>query len=74
MSTTPDRPTDFSAADSAVGYLYQVRLALLAALQRLASDAGSGSGLDSCQDPTLFLPNGYVLAAAAGFCGALDRS
>ena len=38
MVTTSDRPTDFSAADSAVGYLYQVRLALLSALQRLASD------------------------------------
>ncbi|MBK8262658.1 MAG: hypothetical protein IPK80_15155 [Nannocystis sp.] len=56
-------PTDFSAADSAVGYLYQVRLALLSALQRLASDEtfalyletlddvvfGAGSALDLLQ-------------------------
>jgi len=32
-------PTDFSATDSALGYLYQVRLALLSSLRRLSMDA-----------------------------------
>ena len=38
MTTDSKKATDFSAADSAVGYLYQVRLALLSALQRMAED------------------------------------
>lgn len=38
MRNMSDRSTDFSAADSAVGYLYQVRLALLFALRRFATD------------------------------------
>jgi len=47
---TSDRPTDFSAADSAVGYLYQVRLALLSALQRLASDETFALYLETLDD------------------------
>lgn len=47
---TSDRPTDFSAADSAVGYLYQVRLALLSALQRLASDESFALYLETLDD------------------------
>lgn len=38
MTTNADKATDFSATDSAVGYLYQVRLALLSSLQRLAQE------------------------------------
>lgn len=47
---TSHRPTDFSAADSAVGYLYQVRLALLSALQRLASDENFALYLETLDD------------------------
>lgn len=47
---TSDRPTDFSAADSAVGYLYQVRLALLSALQRLARDETFALYLETLDD------------------------
>lgn len=47
---TSDRPTHFSAADSAVGYLYQVRLALLSALQRLASDETFALYLETLDD------------------------
>ncbi len=39
MSSSSDSPTDFSATDSALGYLYQVRLALLSSLRRLSRDA-----------------------------------
>ena len=41
---------DFSAADSAVGYLYQVRLGLLSALQRLASDENFALYLETLDD------------------------
>jgi hypothetical protein len=39
MTSGSGKPTDFSATDSALGYLYQVRLALLSSLRRLAKDA-----------------------------------
>lgn len=38
MSSSFDGPTDFSATDSVLGYLYQVRLALLSSLRRLSRD------------------------------------
>jgi hypothetical protein len=38
MAGDSNKPTDFSATDSVLGYLYQVRLALLCSLQRLAKD------------------------------------
>lgn len=47
---TSGRATDFSAADSAVGYLYQVRLALLSALQRLRSDESFALYLETLDD------------------------
>jgi hypothetical protein len=50
MSGGHTTPTDFSAADSAVGYLYQVRLALLSALQRLASDDTFALYLETLDD------------------------
>ena len=39
MASNSDKPTDFSAADSALGYLYQIRLGLLSSLRRLSRDA-----------------------------------
>lgn len=52
--------TDFSAADSAVGYLYQVRLALLSALQRLANGETFALYLETLDD-VVFETNGAVL-------------
>ncbi len=43
-------PTDFSAAESALGYLYQVRLALLSSLQRLAEDQAFALYLETLDD------------------------
>jgi len=39
MASDSDKPADFSATESALGYLYQVRLALLSSLRRLSRDA-----------------------------------
>lgn len=39
MQSESKGPTDFSATDSALGYLYQIRLALLSSLRRLSKDA-----------------------------------
>src|SRR5690554_4330168 len=39
MASDSDKPTDFSATDSALGYLYQFRLGLLSSLRRLSRDA-----------------------------------
>ena len=50
MATNSGKPTDFSAADSALGYLYQVRLALLSALQRLAEDDTFALYLETLDD------------------------
>lgn len=60
MPTTSGRPTDFSAADSAVGYLYQVRIALLSALQRLASDKTFALYLETLDD-VVFETSGSAL-------------
>ena len=38
MDSESNKPTNFSAADSALGYLYQVRVALLSSLRRLSKD------------------------------------
>jgi GGDEF domain-containing protein len=38
MDSESNKPTNFSAADSALGYLYQIRLALLSSLRRLSKD------------------------------------
>jgi len=43
-------PPDFSAADSALGYLYQARLALLLALRRLARDETFAVYLETLDD------------------------
>lgn len=47
---TAGTSTDFSAADSALGYLYQVRVALLSALQRLARDQTFAVYLETLDD------------------------
>ena len=39
MASNSDKRTDFSATDSALGYLYQIRLGLLSSLRRLSRDA-----------------------------------
>lgn len=50
MAKGTGRSTDFSAADSALGYLYQVRLALLSSLQRLAEDQSFALYLETLDD------------------------
>lgn len=50
MSNTTPAPTSFSAADSALGYLYQVRQALLSSLQRLAQDQTFALYLETLDD------------------------
>ena len=50
MAAGTGRSTDFSAADSALGYLYQVRLALLSSLQRLAEDQSFALHLETLDD------------------------
>ena len=47
---TAPKLTDFSATDSALGYLYQVRLALLSSLQRLAKDLTFSVYLETLDD------------------------
>jgi len=51
---------DFSAADSALGYLYQARLALLLALRRLARDETFAVYLETLDD-VVFEPSGSAL-------------
>lgn len=60
MSTPSAGPTDFSAAESAVGYLYQVRLALLSALHRLARDEAFALYLETLDD-VVFETTGLAL-------------
>ena len=45
-------PNPFSAADSALGYLYQVRVALLWALRRLKTDVDFVISLETLDDVT----------------------
>jgi hypothetical protein len=52
---TPD--TNFSAADAALGYLYQVRLALLSALERVSRDETFAAYLETLDD-VVFEPDG----------------
>jgi len=49
--------TDFSAADAALGYLYQVRLALLSALERVSRDETFAVYLETLDD-VVFEPDG----------------
>ena len=42
--------TDFSAAGAALGYLYQVRSALLSTLKRMKSDADFVVGVETLED------------------------
>jgi hypothetical protein len=48
----PNQPptTDFSAADAALGYLYQIRLALLSALERVSRDETFAAYLETLDD------------------------
>jgi hypothetical protein len=48
----PDQPptTDFSAAEAALGYLYQVRLALLSALERFSRDETFAAYVETLDD------------------------
>lgn len=48
----PDTPSQFSAADSALGYLYQVRCALLWSLQRLKNEANFEVSIETLDDVT----------------------
>ena len=50
MASDSEKPTDFSATDSALGYLYQVRLALLSSMRRLARDASFTVYLETLDD------------------------
>lgn len=50
MPSDENKPTDFSATESALGYLYQVRLALLASLRRLAKDITFSVYLEALDD------------------------
>lgn len=47
-----DHPDQFSAADSALGYLYQVRCALLWSLQRLKDDVEFEASIETLDDVT----------------------
>lgn len=55
----PNQPptTDFSAADAALGYIYQVRLALLSALERISRDETFAVYLETLDD-VVFEPDG----------------
>ena len=48
----PDNPDQFSAADSALGYLYQVRCALLWSLQRLKDEVEFEASIETLDDVT----------------------
>ena len=48
----PDHPNQFSAADSALGYLYQVRCALLWSLQRLPNEPVFEASIETLDDVT----------------------
>lgn len=48
----PDHPDQFSAADSALGYLYQVRCALLWSLQRLKDAVEFEASIETLDDVT----------------------
>lgn len=48
----PDDPSQFSAAESALGYLYQVRCALLWSLQRLPSEPVFEVSIETLDDVT----------------------
>lgn len=50
MTADSKKQTDFSAADAALGYLYQVRLALLFSLQRLSRDEDFAAYLETLDD------------------------
>ncbi|QTX33495.1 hypothetical protein KAR29_06435 [Aminithiophilus ramosus] len=50
MASSFGKPTDFSAANSALGYLYQVRLALCLSLQRFAQAASFALYLETLDD------------------------
>lgn len=50
MTSDSEKPTDFSATDSALGYLFQIRLALLSSLRRLAKDAAFTVYLETLDD------------------------
>jgi hypothetical protein len=52
--------SDFSATDSILGYLYQVRLALLSSLQRLAKDELFAVYLETLDD-VVFEQDGSAL-------------
>lgn len=50
MDADSQRRTDFSATDATLGYLYQVRLALLSSLQRLAKEESFAVYLETLDD------------------------
>lgn len=58
--TSATTSTDFSAADAALGYLYQVRLALFWSLERLSEDQEFSAYLETLDD-VVFEPDGAPL-------------
>ncbi len=50
MTEQPQRQTDFSATDSALGYIYQIRLALVSSLQRLKRGETFSTYLETLDD------------------------
>jgi hypothetical protein len=60
MASNSDKQTDFSAADAALGYLYQVRLALLSSLQRLRQGEVFAAYLETLDD-VVFEQSGSAL-------------
>ena len=57
MTEQPQRSTDFSATDSALGYLYQIRVALVSSLQRLKRGEEFSTYLETLDD-VVFSPPG----------------
>lgn len=50
MDSESNKPTNFSAADSALGYFYQIRLALLSSLRRLSKDVSFSVYFETLDD------------------------
>jgi hypothetical protein len=55
-----NRQTNFSATDAALGYLYQIRLALLLSLQRLSKDEVFAAYIETLDD-VVFEDDGSAL-------------
>lgn len=54
MASDSDKPTDFSATDSTLGYLYQIRFGLLSSLRRLSRDASFAVYFETLDDVVFY--------------------